>query len=324
MSSVSVVLCTFDGADFLATQLDSLAGQTCPPDEIVVRDDASHDATREVLDDFAHRSAVPVRISVNQQRLGIPANFWAAIGDARGDLIALCDQDDVWHPSRLQRAIDVLDDDPHVGATFSNGRCIDERGASTGQTLWELAGLTEDVLAQFRSGHELDVLLRRPVVTGATVTFRSSLLTFLRPAPPITHDYWISAAIASKARVKPIDEPLISYRLHASNAIGLHPTAALPALARHLRDRGLRQETLAHQFHLRQALLERADQAADPLLAPATRQRIDRELDLLRFQLALPDRFIRRLPLVLGRVRSGAYASGAIGRFAWERDLFLL
>jgi len=324
VSSVSVVLCTFDGAEFLAAQLQSLANQTCPPDEIVVRDDASHDATREVLDDFAHRSAVPVRISINRQRLGIPANFWAAIGDARGDLIALCDQDDVWHPSRLERAIDVLDNEPHVGATFSNGRCIDERGALTGRTLWELAGLTDDLLARFRSGHELDVLLRRPVVTGGTVTFRSSFLPLLLPAPPITHDYWISAAIALQARVEPINMPLISYRLHASNAVGLHRTAALPVLVRRLGDRGLRQRGLVTQFSLRQALLARADRADDPLLSPDIRQRIDRELDLLRFQLALPEQFIRRLPLVVRRIRSGEYASGAIGRFTWERDLLLL
>ncbi len=324
MSSVSVVLCTFDGAEFLVPQLESLANQTRPPDEIVVRDDASHDATRQVLDDFARRSPVPVRITVNRRRLGIPANFWAAIGDARGDLIALCDQDDVWLPSRLERAVDVLDHDPQVGATFSNGRCIDERGTSTGRTLWGLAGLTDDLLARLRSGNELEVLLRRPLVTGATVTFRSSFLPLLVPAPPITHDYWISAAIALQARVEPIDETLISYRLHGANAIGLHRAAALPALVRYLRDRSLRQRTLTTQFHLRQALLERADRAADPLLPPATRQRIDRELDLLRFQLALPERFVRRLPRVLRKVRSGAYASGAIGRFAWERDLFLL
>src|SRR3712207_5989304 len=100
--SLSVALCTYDGARYLPEQLESLARQRRLPDELVVCDDGSADDTVDVVRRFADRAPFAVRLSLNPQNLGFVKNFEQAIRLCRGDLIALADQDDVWHPQKLE------------------------------------------------------------------------------------------------------------------------------------------------------------------------------------------------------------------------------
>ena len=80
MQCLSVALCTFNGGRYLRQQLDSIAAQGRPPDEIVVCDDRSDDDTVSILHDFAKSAHFPVRITVNDERLGPAANFAKAAG----------------------------------------------------------------------------------------------------------------------------------------------------------------------------------------------------------------------------------------------------
>src|SRR5262245_62398986 len=102
-SGVSIVLATFDGERFLEPLLESLAGQTMRPRELLVADDGSTDGTVAIVSDFARRAPFPVSVSRNARRLGFADNFLTLSGSAVGPLIAFCDQDDVWHPTKLER-----------------------------------------------------------------------------------------------------------------------------------------------------------------------------------------------------------------------------
>src|SRR5688500_9098173 len=94
---ISVAMCTYNGAQFLRTQLESIIAQSRAPDEIVVCDDCSTDETRALLKQFAAESLVPVSLHFNEQNLGSVRNFEQAIRMCNGNVIALSDQDDVWH-----------------------------------------------------------------------------------------------------------------------------------------------------------------------------------------------------------------------------------
>ena len=96
--SVSVALCTYNGAAYLEEQLLSILGQSLRPDEIVVSDDGSTDETLAVLarvveawraEDAAH--VLKVLVLRNATALGVTANFEQALAACSGDLIALCD-----------------------------------------------------------------------------------------------------------------------------------------------------------------------------------------------------------------------------------------
>src|SRR5215208_90703 len=106
-----VAMCTYNGAQFVAEQLDSIAAQTRRPDELVVCDDGSDDATPEIIREFAHRASFPLRFYVNETNLGSTRNFERAISLCEGDFIALADQDDVWLPEKLERLERALADE---------------------------------------------------------------------------------------------------------------------------------------------------------------------------------------------------------------------
>ena len=113
MLTFSVALCSYNGAKFILEQLDSIAAQTRTPDELVICDDGSCDATIAEVANFASRASFPVRVHVNEAVLGPTKNFERAIALSGGDVIALCDQDDVWHSDKLARFEALLRPRPH-------------------------------------------------------------------------------------------------------------------------------------------------------------------------------------------------------------------
>ena len=124
--TISVALCTYNGAPYLGEQLQSIAAQTRRPDEVVIFDDGSSDDT------VARRAAVrrdgsfPVRVQVNPQNLGCRENFAACITACTGETIALSDQDDVWLPHKLERLTKALKEQPGAAFAFSDASLVDQ------------------------------------------------------------------------------------------------------------------------------------------------------------------------------------------------------
>jgi glycosyltransferase involved in cell wall biosynthesis len=219
--SVSVALCTYNGAQYLKEQLDSIASQTVPPIELVVCDDRSTDDTVEILKGFASRAPFPVRLFLNERNLGSTKNFERAIGLCEGDLIALSDQDDAWHPEKLERVGEVFAMSPGVGAVFTDAEMVDDSLRPLGHRLWDAAafGWAQQRLVTRRRA--VEVLLKYNVVTGATMAFRSRFRDVVLPIPSTwVHDAWIALLIAAVADLAIIRDPLIRYRQHAGQQIG--------------------------------------------------------------------------------------------------------
>jgi glycosyltransferase involved in cell wall biosynthesis len=107
--SVAILLCTKDGAAFIDEQLRSLADQTHSKWILIASDDGSTDTTRDVLERFA--GSVPQKVVIREgPGRGSCANFlWLAIDRSiKADYFAYSDQDDVWYPDKLERALDWL------------------------------------------------------------------------------------------------------------------------------------------------------------------------------------------------------------------------
>jgi glycosyltransferase involved in cell wall biosynthesis len=218
---ISIALATYNGARFLAPQLESYLLQTRLPDELVVCDDASTDETPALLARFAERAPFPVRITRNPQRLGSTKNFEKAISLCTGELVATSDQDDIWLPPKLALSEAAFDIEPARGLVFSNAEVVGEDLQPLGHTMWEAIHL--DTLAQWRvrRGHAFEVLLRQWLVTGATMTFRAAYLPQVLPIPENwIHDGWIAFIIGAMAPVSLIDAATVQYRQHAAQQIG--------------------------------------------------------------------------------------------------------
>jgi glycosyltransferase involved in cell wall biosynthesis len=217
---ISIAMCTYNGARYLEEQLASIVAQTRQPDQLVVCDDASTDGTRAMLTSFAATSPVQIKLKTNPVRLGSTKNFEQAITLCDGDVIALCDQDDVWLPEKLALTEDAFAGNSEADLVFTDGELVDENGNSLNCRLWQVYKVDARKL---HSQNSYELLDRQELITGATIAFRSRFKDLVLPIPPNTpliHDGWISLMIAHAGRLKPIDQPLIKYRQHSAQQVG--------------------------------------------------------------------------------------------------------
>ena len=221
MTKISIALCTFNGSKYLEEQLDSFVSQVRQPDELIVCDDGSSDRTLEIIDVFSRKAPFSVKLIVNSKKLGTVKNFENAIQLCSGDLIALSDQDDVWHPNKVERCEHIFSADSNVGAVFSNADVTDEALCPLKYDMWEKTAFTSREKKKVLNGRALKVLLKHYIVTGATLIFRADFKQIILPIPRLWfHDAWIVLLIASISGLSFVDEPLMKYRQHSANQLG--------------------------------------------------------------------------------------------------------
>jgi len=222
---ISIALCTYNGEKYLRQQLDSIKQQTMLPDELIVCDDCSSDRTLKILQEFKEKVPFSVHIFQNEKNLGSTKNFEKAISLCQGNIIALCDQDDVWKPHKLERLMEALQANPEAGYVFSDAEIVDENLQPLGVLLWDSVGFTGEIKDSYLKGYQFRTLIKRDLVTGATLAFRKDIGKLAMPFPSggrWIHDGWIALiASATGSRGIPVEEPLIAYRKHSKQQIGV-------------------------------------------------------------------------------------------------------
>lgn len=220
MASISVAMCTFNGERYLDAQLASLAQQTLKPSELIVCDDGSSDDTQSLVSRFAASAPFPVRWIRNPSRLGYRRNFITAANLCAGDLIAFCDQDDIWSAEKLERsAIPFVN--PDVMLTYHRVSLIDQDGNKLGH-YDDRAPKTNPV-----EYPDCDPWL---FGLGFTLTFRGQLRLhadlwplskdFYDSQKPLAHDQWFFFLALAFGKVVYIEEALALYRQHGLNLFG--------------------------------------------------------------------------------------------------------
>ena len=211
--SISVAMGTYQGEKYLAEQLDSIAQQTLLPMELVVTDDGSTDGTIAILQDFEQRAPFPVRIFRNEVRLKYADNFLRAASLCRGDLIAFCDQDDIWLAQKLSTCAAFFSN-PQVSLVIHSAQTFSQPGVlgyhfpkfeRTQALRWHRANPFENV-------------------PGFAMVFRRNLLATAeastRPVNLYSHDHWVWFLAATLGRIVKVSQVLSLYRQHESNVYG--------------------------------------------------------------------------------------------------------
>lgn len=225
--AVTVALCTWNGEPWLSEFLASLVAQVRRPDELVVQDDASTDGTVDLIEAFAATAPFPVRLEVNPAQVGSTANFERALARSRGRIVALADQDDRWYPAKLDRLVQVLEDDPIVTLAFSDADLLGPDGRPTGQRLWASRGID-----RYLRAHEVvpsEMFARRALSTGCTMVARRRAVDAAMPFPasldhpiaPLRHDRWLALVAAAVGTVQAVPEPLLGFRVHPDQQTGV-------------------------------------------------------------------------------------------------------
>lgn len=219
----SIVMATYNGEKYLSEQLESFCKQSVLPDELVVSDDNSKDATKEIILNFAKTAPFKVLFVENNHNSGVVKNFENALKHANGDIIFFSDQDDYWLSNKIEKYMSVFEDNKEIAYIFSDLKVADENLNDLGKSLYspktaELAHNYEKTpLAAFK-----DIISVKVFVNGATSAFRREFLSLICPVPVTTmlHDGWTAALISAVAKVKFLSEKYSLYRQHRDNVIG--------------------------------------------------------------------------------------------------------
>ena len=326
MARLSVAMCTYNGQRFLQAQLDSIAAQIRPPDELVVCDDESTDETVPILQAFARKAPFRVLVHVNEKNVGYVRNYDQAIRRCTGDWIALADQDDIWRPGKLQRLSLSLKESPRVGLAFSDAELVDETAMPLLHRLWQAKAVSFSAEPQerFRRGSAIEVLLHRSVVTGATLMFRSDFRPLILPlADNWVHDGWIAILVSLCADLDPIPDLLIQYRQHSDQQLGasrkevmLWPPRMRKALRR-LPDAYLRHSNTYG------AVLERIRERKPEGIRPDAVARLEGAVSFWRMRAELTWNRFKRFRPVIRELRAGSYSRYSNGSLSVLKDLFL-
>jgi hypothetical protein len=296
----------------------SILNQQPPPVELVVGDDASTDDTLAIVERVVADSGVAVRLRMQRRAepLGVVGNFAATIEACTGDLVALSDQDDVWAPGKLAALVDRFAADPDLLLVHTDARLVDAAGAPLGLRLLEALEATPAERAGLEHGDAFGVLLRRNLVTGATVVFRRWLAASATPFPADwVHDEWLAVLAAALGRLRLDPEPRIDYRQHGSNEIGARRPTMTDRLAKLREPRVERAERLVGRSRLLVARLEEL-RAPEARIA-AARGKLDHETRRSR----LPRVRLARIPGVVAGAARGRYARYSRGGIDILRDL---
>jgi hypothetical protein len=318
-SKISVAMTTYNGASYLREQLDSIFAQDRLPDEIIVCDDRSSDATADILREYAARAPFPMQIVSNEERLGSTRNFEKAIRLCSGDIIALSDQDDVWRSHKLAVLAQAFAADAELGVVLTNANLIDGDGTTLPGDLWSRCRLTRGRQRRLSSSQRYDLMLGLPVATGATMAFRARFRSLVLPIPTesatFIHDRWIALAIAAVARIAFIPDKLIAYRLHGQQQLGV---GKVPLAARLFIPHPCRSDA-AGLAALEERLSGDPSCSPNPVFWRALRERQRHVAERATFS----RNPLRRLKQVASEYRSGRYVLYPYGRIIPFQDLLV-
>ena len=332
---LSVAMTTYQGARYLEEQLTTLLGQSTPPDEIVISDDASTDGTWGLLREFARTSPTPVRLLRQTHNVGLRANIEQALFECRGAVVVLADQDDLWMPDKLA-AIAHAFRDPDVMLWFSDAALIDQDGADLGATAWQATHFDADEQRRMLAGSGLERLLHGMTVTGATMAVRSEVVSMALPLPVevggpgglFLHDAWLALLASLRGRVVIDRTQFTAYRQHREQITGrsmaqvTHDQHSLPSPPLRPEAEALRRRRQLALDHARTKLV--AERLREKEATPSCREDAVHELLLRESFLdvrVLPRGEPRRRVQVLRELLLGHYSRFARGVLTAAKDL---
>jgi glycosyltransferase involved in cell wall biosynthesis len=322
---VSVAMCTYNGEKYLQEQLHSILQQSRQPDELVVCEDASSDATLNILETFKQLAPFEVRIYANDSNLGYVKNFEQAISRCNGEIILCSDQDDIWYRDRVERSVAVFRDNPDCGYVFSDAGLIDGDGEQIRDTLWGRIKFTPELWRTFQDTEsQAAILYPRHCVTGATLAFRAMYREKLFPIPRLNiviHDGWVAVILSLNGCYGiALKEPLIFYRSHSWQSLGAERTSFLQKLPKIFFDPREEVNDIIFDLSVIQSHISDAGN-------PSAMTRVERTFGQLmsqlntRLQLLNMSSRLRRIIPILQLYRSGGYAYCTSHRLSALRDM---
>ncbi len=218
----SIAMCTYNGEKYIREQLESIIGQTLPPDEIVICDDCSKDHTIQVVRDTLKNWDGRWTLVCNEKNLGYKKNFEKAISLCHGDIIYLSDQDDVWDIHKIEIMNEVFRQHPEVVTAWHDAELVGPKLEPLYPSFWKNTLFFD--YEKFMKGDYSHVWWGN-VMQGSACAFRREVFEAARPFPmEAVHDEWLLLISLLLGEVLPVPKVLMKYR-QADNTLGGMPVS---------------------------------------------------------------------------------------------------
>lgn len=219
---IDILMSTFNGAEFLEAQIDSILSQDFREFRLLIRDDGSTDSTLKILERYCAIDGRIQLINDNLGNLGSSQSFLRLLELSKSDLFMLADQDDVWLQGKIASSMVLMKGLQKKHGTevpllvFTDLVVCNENLEEIDRSLWKYQHLNPAICHNWRR------LLAQNVVTGCTILGNAAARQVSLPfgLDGMFHDHWIAVNAARAGVVEYLSESTVLYRQHAENAEG--------------------------------------------------------------------------------------------------------
>lgn len=217
---------TYNGAAYLAEQIESLLAQTCQDWTLWVRDDGSSDTTPDIVGRYAQQYPHKIKVVRDARgRLGPSLSFGSLLETTDGEYFMFCDQDDVWLSNKIELTLTVMKAAqatyPHMPLlVHSDLKVVDHKLNPIADSFWNYQRLLPDIVSGYTG------IVAENVVTGCTVMLNRAAKAVSVPIPPeaVMHDWWVAMNVAKHGKIITLPLSLTYYRQHENNRVGASRT----------------------------------------------------------------------------------------------------
>ena len=228
--TTSIAMAVYNGEKYIEKQLDSIRLQTHPVDEVVIVDDCSTDDTLSYVKSYItkHNLNDCWKIYSNDTNCGFIKTFYKALQKTTGDLVFLCDQDDVWHEDKVELMSNQFENNANIRLLACTFDGIDDTGNSIAvrsPIFTENHGMI--LFKKYKIGRIYQIPFKticdRNISMGCTMVAKRDLVNFYleKSSSEIPHDWELAFGAAIKDGLYFYNKPLIDYRIHDDNTIGI-------------------------------------------------------------------------------------------------------
>lgn len=236
---IAILLSTYNGEKYLAEQIDSLFQQTYQNFVLHIRDDGSSDSTLRIIEQYQSRYTNVVLHQDNLSNIGCIASFLTLAQSVSADFYFFCDQDDVWQPNKLERAIAQLQEHPqNIPLLYHSDLTV----VDSDLTLISPSFLAFQHLSA-EHAHQRSTLFMQNFVVGCSSAANRCLIERALKngiAQHIgMHDWWLALIAKTQGELIFDRQATILYRQHQSNVLGAQKPGVVHYLKAFLSGQGL-------------------------------------------------------------------------------------
>jgi len=203
---ISVCIATYNGEKYIQEQIETIMMNISRDDEIIVSDDGSTDSTLDILKKY---EKMDKRIHViNGPQKGVIANFEHALMNAKGDVIFLSDQDDIWEPNKVKTILNIFYKS-EFSVVVHDAVIVNENNRVLCSSFYDWRGSGKGIIKN---------IIKNSYI-GCCMAFRRNLLELVLPIPKNIemHDQWIGILGETRGGAYFLKKPLLRYRRHKNN-----------------------------------------------------------------------------------------------------------